>query len=176
MAEPVDDIRITPLRPQDLGEALAIEEEVYPPFLVEDEQVFMSRMALKASFCLAARREGALAGYLLAHGWRREAPPAIGTAVTDAGVGDGEAGEILFIHDLAVSPRARGLKIGEKLIAEAFARAAQKGLRTAELIAVEGAAPYWRGQGFAEAAPSPALREKLASYGPDARWMTRSIP
>ena len=83
--------------------------------------------------------------------------------------------EVLFIHDLAVSPEKRGLKVGQQLIARAFLLAAKDGLGRAELIAVEGAAEYWRQLGFAEGAATGELLEKLATYGAFARWMTRDI-
>jgi len=49
------------------------------------------------------------------------------------------------------------------------------GLRRAELIAVEGAAGYWRRLGFIESDASGGLREKVATYGTHARWMTCDI-
>ena len=45
----------------------------------------------------------------------------------------------------------------------------------AELIAVEGAAPYWRALGFTEPSIPPALAAKVAAYGPAARWMSRPL-
>jgi GNAT superfamily N-acetyltransferase len=170
MSRDTSAISIEALRHQDLPAALNIQREAYPPFLVEDEAAFLSRINLAASYCFAAKREGALLGYLLAHGWKRQSPPALGALLAD-----GVPSEVLFIHDLAVSPASRGLGVGQKLIARAFQLAAQDGLRSAELIAVEGAANYWRQFGFVEAAVSEALSEKLGTYGSLARWMTREI-
>ena len=154
----------------DLPAALAIQSATYPAFLLEDERAFASRFDLAATYCLAATQDGALIAYLLAHGWPRRAPPAVGTVLDTAA-----ASEVLFIHDLAVSPAARGSGIGRTLVARAFALAAADGLETAELIAVEGAAGYWRALGFADAATSADLAAKVAAYGPSARWMTRPI-
>ena len=58
----------------------------------------------------------------------------------------------------------------------AFELAAGDGLREAALIAVEGAADYWRGLGFVEGPVSGELRAKVATYGSLACWMTREIP
>ena len=161
---------VRPLELADLPAALAIQSETYPAFLLEDERAFASRLDLAASYCLAATHDGALIAYLLAHGWPRQAPPAVGTVL-----GADAASEVLFIHDLAVSPARRGSGIGRILVARAFELAAGDGLETAELIAVEGAASYWRTLGFAEAATSADLAAKVAAYGPRARWMTREI-
>lgn len=154
----------------DLPAALAIQSLSYPAFLQEDEPAFASRLDVPASYCLAAERDGSLAGYLLAHGWPAASPPPVGQRL------DPETpSEVLFIHDLAISPAGRGAGVGRALVDRAFALAALDGLSRAELIAVEGAADYWRGLGFAEAETSPALAAKVAGYGPKARWMTKRI-
>jgi GNAT superfamily N-acetyltransferase len=155
----------------DLPAALAIQAEVYPAFLCEDEDAFASRLSLAASYCLAATRGGELVAYLLAHGWPHQAPPPVGAILAPRA-----ASEVLYIHDLAVSSAGRGSGIGRRLVARAFELAASDGLASAELIAVEGAAGYWRTLGFAEAPVSAGLAAKVAGYGPEARWMTRAIP
>lgn len=165
------DVLIRRLRHDDLPAALAVQLENYPTFLSEDEAAFASRLDAAAPYCLAATLNGALVGYLLAHGWPSHSPPAIGVRLArDA------PSEVLFIHDLAIGSGGRGRAIGRKMIALAFERAVADGLAIAELIAVEGAASYWRTLGFAEAAVSPSLSAKVAAYGSHARWMTRVIP
>ncbi len=164
-------LSIVPLGPEDLPAALGIQSAAYPPFLVEDERAFRSRIDLAASYCLAAKREGVLLGYILAHGWRRGAPPPVGAVLSE-----GVASEMLYIHDLAVAPAGRGLNIGRRLVAHAFELAARDGLREAELIAVEGAADYWQMLGFGEPPVGGDLAAKLRSYGRSARWMTCRIP
>jgi ribosomal protein S18 acetylase RimI-like enzyme len=165
------EVRFGRLTALDVPAALEIQSGAYPAFLREDDRAFLSRINLTASYCLAARRGEELLGYLLAHGWVRESPPPVGTVLPD-----GTHSEILFIHDLAAASSGRGLEIGRRLVARAFELAAQDGLRRAELIAVEGAAAYWRGLGFVEGPVSGELHAKLATYGPLARWMTREIP
>lgn len=163
-------VRVDALALRDLPAALEIQSNAYPAFLVEDERAFRSRIERANSYCLAARQGATLLGYLLAHGWQRRSPPPVGTILTDDGPSD-----VLFIHDLAVAPAGRGLAIGEKLVARAVERAARYGLRTAELIAVEGAETYWRQLGFVAETVPDALQAKLAGYGQTSRWMTRAI-
>ena len=126
-------LSIEPLRRQDLPAALNIQKDIYPPFLIEEENTFLNRISLASSYCLAAKQGKQLVGYLLAHGWRRQSPPPLGSVIAD-----GMPSEVLFIHDLAVSPAMRGLKVGQQFIARAFQLAAKDGLGCAELIAVEG--------------------------------------
>jgi len=163
-------IAVEALGRHDLPAALDLQKAAYPSFLVEGEGAFLSRIELAASYCLAAKHGEALLGYLLAHGWKRQSPPPLGTVLAE-----GMPSEVLFMHDLAVASAKRGLRVGERLIARAFELAARDGLRSAELIAVEGAADYWRRLGFVDGAVSGELSEKLATYGPLARWMTRDI-
>ena len=155
----------------DLPAALRIQSEVYPEFLREDEKAFASRLDVAAPYCLAAALDGELVGYLLAHGWPSQSPPPVGSILPhDA------PSEILYIHDLAVGTAGRGLAVGRMLVSSAFELAARDGLRHAELIAVEGAASYWRRLGFVEAICSEEVAAKVASYGPKALWMSRAIP
>jgi ribosomal protein S18 acetylase RimI-like enzyme len=118
----------------DLASALAIQTQAYPTFLVENEAAFASRLDAAKPYCLTARAERRMVGYLLAHGWQRHAPPPLGIPLVDDG-----PNEILFIHDLAIAAADRGLGAGRKLIDHAFELAARDGLKEAELVAVEGA-------------------------------------
>lgn len=163
-------VSIRPLTRADLPAALALQSENYPPFLVESEVAFASRLDTAAPYCFAATVDGALAGYLLAHGWPAQSPPRLDSVLP----GD-VTGDVLFLHDLGVAQSRRGMGIGRKLIEQAFRKAVANGLGMAELVAVEGAAAYWRTLGFVEGDAPPALAAKLAAYGPDARWMRRPI-
>ena len=160
-----------PLDERDLPAALAIQSEVYPPFLVESANAFASRLDVSAQFCLAAISNGELVAYLLAHGWPQQNPPPVGAILSPSA-----SSEVLFIHDLAVGSNGRGLGLGRRLVNQAFELAASQKLTRAELIAVKGAAAYWQTLGFVETDSSAELEAKVAAYGPNARWMTREIP
>lgn len=161
---------IRPLAAADLAAALAIQQTAYPPFLIEDRAAFASRLEITPSYCLAAVRADALLGYLLAHAWPHRAPPAVGTVLAQPA-----RREVLFLHDLAIGPEGRGAGIGAALVARACALAAADGLNRAELIAVEGAEPYWCALGFTAPEIAPDLAAKVAGYGPAARWMERAL-
>lgn len=160
---------IRPLALSDVPAMLRIEAAAYPPALQEGEPMFASRLRLAAAFSQAATRDGELVAYLIAHGWPAQAPPPLGAVVTDA------PSQVLYIQDLAVSPAGRGWGTGRKLVQRAFDEAARDGLARAELIAVEGAASFWSALGFREATAPPPLAAKIATYGPQARWMSRPI-
>lgn len=166
-----EDPIIRPLERCDLPAALTIQSEVYPDFLVEPADAFASRLDVSPQFCLAAVSDGELVGYLLAHGWPRQSPPPVGAILSPSA-----RSEVLFIHDLAVGAKGRGLAVGRRLVNHAFELAAHQKLARAELIAVEGAAAYWRSLGFAAAEVPAELEAKVAVYGSQACWMARIIP
>lgn len=154
----------------DLAAALVIQSQAYPAFLQESAASFASRLEASQSYCLTAQRQGQPIGYLLAHGWPRNAPPELGAPLVEFA-----PPEILFIHDLAVAAAGQGLGIGRRLVDHAFDRAVSDGLKSAELVAVEGAASFWQAMGFAELDASPEIAAKLAGYGRRAKWMGRAI-
>jgi GNAT superfamily N-acetyltransferase len=138
---------------------------------MEPEEAFASRIAVQGAYCLVAIRADVPVAYLLAHRWKRQSPPPLGTVLK----GEPE-GDVLFIHDLAACPTERGSGVGQALVMHVFDLAARDGLRAAELIAVQGAARYWRTLGFVDGDISAGLSAKIASYGSDARWMMRDVP
>lgn len=154
----------------DLAAALTLQSQIYPALLVEDEPAFASHLDVSIAYNLVASAGEEIAGYLLAHGGPRNAPPQLGKPL----VAEAPA-EILLIHDLAVAPIHRGHRVGQRLVDHAFGLAASDGLTFAELVAVSGAGSFWEGLGFADLATSPQIESKLGGYGPGARWMGRKI-
>ncbi len=112
---------------------------------------------VKTPVSLAASVKGQLVGYMLAHGWQRNAPPPLGTPLEEVGFA-----EILFIHDLAVETTGQGLGIRRRLVDHASDPAVQDGLKSAERVAVEGAAGFWKTMGFAALDATPEITAKLA--------------
>ena len=103
MSQDPSPLLVRPLAPGDLPAALAIQSEAYPGALIEYAAVFASRIEAAGSYCLAAERDGRLVGYLLAHGWTAGSPPPLGAVIAAD-----TPGEVLYVHDLAVSPAGRG--------------------------------------------------------------------
>lgn len=163
-------IQIGKLQSHDLEAVIAIQREIYPEALIESASVFSSRLRLDSSYCLAAKSEGTLVGYLIAHGWLSNSPPALGAVLTDP-----ELSEILYIHDLGVSRDGRGAGVGRGLIDHATAMAADDSLAEAQLIAVRGAESFWKHLGFDKSGASSTIDNKLQSYGSDSVWMTRPL-
>ena len=137
----------------------------------EGRDCFANRLALNPGGCFVlAEGAGPPMGYLVAYPWRRDSAPALNTLIEsipdDAGV--------LYLHDLALHPDARG-QGGSRPIVERLADEAKAaGWPALALVAVNNAAPFWEGLGFT-VVDSAAMAAKLSSYGPDARYMLRRL-
>ena len=156
------------MRRSDLDRVEAIAAKVHPNF-PEDRDVLADRLRLWPSGCRILEKDGSAAGYLFSHPWSYGGPPALNTRIAALPA----APDTYYLHDLALLPEERGKGFGQALVA-ALAGAVVPTFPTLSLVAVNGSAPFWRSCGFA-AFDDPALAGKLASYGPDARFMARRL-
>ena len=137
----------------------------------EGRDCFANRLALNPDGCFVlAEGSGPPKGYLVAYPWRRDGAPALNTLIEsipdDAGV--------LYLHDLALHPDARGQGRSRPIVERLAAGAKAVGWPALALVAVNDAAPFWEGLGFT-AVETPEMAAKLASYGPGARYMLRRL-
>jgi ribosomal protein S18 acetylase RimI-like enzyme len=102
-----------------------------------------------------------VAGYLIAYPWPLGAIPPLnsllGSLPEDAGA--------LYLHDLALLPEARGGGHARAVLDLLFAHALGTPIA---LVSVNGSTGFWGGHGFVAQESA-----RLASYGPDARYMVR---
>ncbi len=160
------------LHARDLPAVMCIQAQCYTAIVPESLPSMAAKRAASSHTCHAAWRQHALVGYLLSLPVRGlELPPLDSPGCTIASDADA-----LYLHDLALSPMARGSGAGQALVQRALAVGARLGLRRALLVAIQGSVPYWRRQGFdAVDPPTVDLRAKLASYGADAQLMQRPL-
>lgn len=156
------------MAPADLPAVAAIADAVHPLY-PEPPEVPAERLALFPAGCLvAAGADGDRLGYAISHPGRLGQPPALAIRL---GALPANA-DCLYLHDVALLPRARGMGLGEAVVAHLRAMARDAGFRHLALVAVNGSAPYWHRHGFRPyAAGSDALAAKLASYGGDAAYL-----
>lgn len=160
-----------PMRAEDLAAVSAIGAAVHAAY-PEEDAVFEERLALFPEGCRIALLGGAVAGYAIAHPGLLFHPPALDTLLGALPV----AADCLYLHDVALLPRARGLGFGDALVADLGALATRTALPALALVAVGGTVPYWRRQGFEVAHDGGAgLAAKLASYGGEAAYMIRRL-
>ena len=137
----------------------------------ESRACFENRLDLypAGSFALSDAH-GAVHGYLFAYPWQGESAPALNTLIA-ALPADADR---IYLHDLALHPRARGGGFTRPIVEQLATQARADGWPMIALVAVNNAADFWARLGF-EAIDSPAIRVKLESYGPDARYMMRRL-
>ncbi len=164
--------RLRPLAAADLPAVAALQDAVYLPLYREPAEILGSRLEVAPTCCWGAfGDEGGLMAYILSHPWPAATPPAIGTRLRPPPPGDN-----WFVHDLAIAEPARGLGLGRLLLRRGADSALALGLVRGDLIAVQGAGGFWARMGYADPPDlSPALSDKVAAYGPDARYMTSRL-
>ncbi len=136
----------------------------------EGRPCFANRLSLNPAGCFVLQTSGGLEGYLIAYPWRAEAAPTLNTLIeaipADAGV--------LYLHDLALTPAVRGQGWSKPAVAAVVDLARAVDRATIALVAVNDAVDFWRGHGF-DVRETPEMAARLASYGADARYMTRAV-
>lgn len=158
------------MRPDDLDAVVEIARLSFPDHF-EDRICFQNRLALypRGCFVLAAG-EGVARGYLIAYPWRADAAPPLNTVIE----GLPAEAEVIYLHDLALHPRARGAGATAEIVQRLAEQAAEDGWPALALVAVNDAAGFWAKQGFEVRTPADMAR-KLAGYGADARYMVRRL-
>jgi len=136
----------------------------------EGRDCFENRLALNPAGCLVLTGPERLEGYLVAYPWRGDAAPALNTRIKAIPA----HGSVLYLHDLALSPAVRGQGWSRPAMQAVLELARAGGWASVALVAVNDAVDFWRGHGFA-VRETPELAIKLASYGSDARYMTRPV-
>lgn len=163
----------------DVDGILDAQTLAYPDFLLESAEFFLNRLTLAPAYCWVARATGddALLGYLISYPWDAGLPPALEVALAALP----RQADHWFLHDCAVVPSARGLRVGQTLLRAAASQAMAGGMRRASLVSLESAVSYWLRHGYQPVCGqgetlAAELAEKLAGYGPRARYMARAFP
>lgn len=159
-----------PMTPADL-DAVAVLAAVGFPDHFEGRDCFENRLALNPGGCFVlAAGDGPPHGYLVAYPWIADAVPALNTLIeaipADAAV--------IYLHDLALHPDVQGQGWSRPVVERLADTARASGWPKLALVAVNDAAAFWEGHGFAVVERS-GMAAKLASYGPDARYMVRRL-
>lgn len=134
---------IRTIREEDWAEVDRIQREAFSADAVEDIETIKSLGRLSPETCLVAVLEEPV-GYLIAHPWVSDELPPLNTIHGE--IPEGAA--TFFLHDLALSPQARGKGVALGLVAAGFERARQLGLRDASLLSIQNSSGFWKRMGF----------------------------
>lgn len=171
----MDRVQLHAMTPADLDAVLALQQRCYGVGFLERREAFAAKLAVTEGLgcCWMARGEG---GEPLAYALSLPVCEATLPALDAPHCERPAIPTLLYLHDMAVAPEARSLGLAARLLARLADSARALGLPRMGLVAVQGSVPYWQRQGFAEPTSlSDAVRGKLASFGPEARFLVQSL-
>ncbi|GAA0642635.1 GNAT family N-acetyltransferase [Brevundimonas lenta] len=158
------------MTPADLDAVADIAVIGFPEHF-EGRDCFENRLALNAPGCFVlAGADDRPLGYLVAYPWSAGSAPALNTLIE--AIPDDAA--VMYLHDLAIHPDARGSGASKPIVEALADQARAAGWPALALVAVNDAVRFWEGHGFT-VSDAPGMSAKLASYGPDARYMIRPL-
>jgi ribosomal protein S18 acetylase RimI-like enzyme len=155
----------------DIPAVLALQAECYGIGMNESEAIFRSRLTTAPdSAWLASDAQGALA-YLVTYRSHLGKLTLLGDTFTPAALPD-----CLYLHDLAVSPRAQGSGLARRLVEHVWAQALAEALTYSALVSVQDSQRFWRSLGY-DVWDKLAADEldKLASYTGPSCYMVRQL-
>lgn len=169
------DIAVIEIRNAELADLPAItsvQHMCYADHFLESHESFHSKLTATAATCWLALRNTKTLGYLITLPVSTTTFPALDAPTFEI---CGEP-DLLYIHDLAITPDGRAFGLGKQLLARAQQTAIARAIPRAGLIAVQASKSYWTRQGFAPVdAGARGLSEKVASFGNDASYMEKHL-
>ena len=169
------------MQAEDIAAVYQIQTQTYPPAMVESMTVLVSRLFAAPDTSWVADSEldadaddkdvQGICGYLFAYPSLRGEITRLGEAFLVP-----ELPDCLYLHDLAIAPRAAGQGIGGALVKMALQHA--QGLRYSCLVAVQSSSRFWQAQGYIESDAASLDQEQqacLATYVSHASYFVKHL-
>lgn len=159
------------MRTHDLPEIMDIQQQVYSEALQETADIIAQRLAQVPDLAIVAEDQQGICGYLFSYrSTLGKITPLDGVFV------EPEQSDCLYLHDLAVAPRALKRGIGPSLVKHKLEIAQKAGLQHCSLVSVQESSAFWQRLGFRTAnTNSPQQTAALASYHVPAVYMQRTL-
>ena len=161
--------RWIPLLPQHLDRVNEIADEIHTS-LLERPEVFEEKCRLFPDGCRVLVCDERVVGYAVSHPWLLGRTPPLDEFLRALP----ETPTCLYLHDIVVLPAARGQRAAERFLNYLESLARRMTVGRLALVSVYGTDALWSRHGF-EVTQRPELEEKLRSYGPTAKYMTRTL-
>jgi hypothetical protein len=158
-----------PLLPEHLDRVNEIADSIHTT-LPERPEVFEEKCLLFPEGCRVFVRGERILGYAVSHSWLLDGIPPLDEFLRALP----EQPTCLYLHDIVVLPEARGQKAAEGFLGLLENLARQMSVCHLALVSVYGTDALWGRHGF-EVTRRPELAAKLRSYGPTAKYMTRTL-
>ena len=154
----------------DIPAVLDIQAVCYTELTPESDTSLHAKLAASRSTCFIASLEGDTVGYLISLPWECSNPPMLNAETCQLP----DSPNCLYLHDLAVTPRARQFGVGRALVETFLNQLRESDLGRASLVAVQDSAPYWERYGFRAVPLSEPLKAKISTYGEGVQYMERA--
>jgi GNAT superfamily N-acetyltransferase len=146
------------------NDILRIQLEVYVEIEPEDLKTMRSKWLVSPQCCFTYQKYNKTLAYLLAHAWNSETPPNLSEPLNPDCKGN-----ILFLHDLAVSDQIKGMGVGKAMFEHLLSETNSLNFERIMLVAIQGSNQFWQKQGF-EPIENDSVKK---SYGNSATVMQR---
>lgn len=159
------------MQPTDITAILTIQLECYAAIMVESKAVVCARLAACADTAWVAEDQHGVCAYLVAYRSELGKITPLNSEFTHSKIPNS-----LYLHDLAVSTRSLGQKIGTRLVDLAYQKAVVEKLHSMSLTSVQGTEKFWQKQGFTIWENLTAAQtEVLKTYQPPAYYMSKKL-
>lgn len=158
------------MRPDDLAATIALAARIHPDY-PEDDDIFRERLALAPEGCFVLANALGVHGYLISHPWAGHLSPRLNCLLGSLPARP----DNWYLHDLALDETVRGQGRAKDAIALADEAARAANLPVLSLTATGPARAFWLRQGFKPEKISEAEKAVLASYDPEASFLSRPI-
>lgn len=163
--------QIRSMQPSDLPAVMAIQAACYANDVIEPESVIAARLAACPDLTWVATDEIGVCAYLFAYRSRKGHVTPLDAVFTHHPQAD-----CLYLHDLAVAPRANSQGIGPALVHHNLGQGHAMQLRYSALVSVQESELFWIRQGYSEHMALPSeQQEHLKSYQIPAVYMLREL-
>lgn len=165
-------LTIRPAQEGDVVAIVALQKRCYREVFHESEQAFLSKIKGSKGFCWIVEGQDKVLAYLMSVPAKTPYIPCLHMENYQ----QPEGADILYLHDMAITPQARGQGLKRRLLDKVLVHAHQVHFRQVILIAVQNSVPVWEKEGFSVVdANSLGLEKVLQSYGSDAKLMSKTL-
>jgi len=167
-----DFIKIRGANEHDMDRILEIQSKCFRPGYHESRDSLFSKIKSSSDTCIIAVVGNEIAGYFFSVPTDFYEPLVFNSTQHILN----STPDCLYLHDLSVDPKFRGMGIGSILLERLHEKAKEKSLNKLSLIAIDGLVPYWSKNGFSVVTVIPQkLSDCLQSYGKSCTYMLRII-
>lgn len=154
----------------DIADVQRISDLLHPDYPERDEVVAEKLMLSPSTHFMAVDDGGISRGYAVAYPWIANDMPRLDTFIRKLP----DKPEVLYIHDVALLPSARGGPLVPDLLRRLSKAARAQNLGGFTLAAMYGSETAWFRHGFWRVQAKGELVDQLAPYGP-AVFMSRPL-